>query len=158
MADALSNYMESGVLNLMLRANTNSFGAPSNVSVALLRNHPAGSHPLTFTPTLGGIDVMAGDSMPEVASAGSYARASLGAPANATWNEVSTGGATSNTSAITFGAATEHWGYVSGVALMTSLTHGAGKILFHGALTTPRDVANGDTFKFSIGDLDITLT
>ena len=76
MADALSNYMESGVLNLMLRANTNSFDAPSNVSVALLRTHDSNW----------GIDAMAGDSMPEVASAGSYSRESLGAPANATWN------------------------------------------------------------------------
>jgi hypothetical protein len=148
MADALSNYMESGVLNLVLRANTNSFAAPSNVSVALLRNHDSNWD----------IDVMAGDSMPEVASAGSYARKSLGAPANASWDEVSTGGATSNSSAITFPAATAHWGMVSGVALVTSLTHGAGKILFHGALTTPRDVTNGDTFRFSAGDLDITLT
>ena len=148
MADALSNYMESGVLNLMLRANDNSFAAPTNVSIALLRNHDENWD----------IDVMAGDSMPEVVEIGSYARADLGAPANATWNEVSTGGATSNTSAISFPAATAHWGYVSGVALMTSLTHGEGKILFHGALTTPRDVVNGDTFRFSAGDLDITLT
>ncbi len=148
MADALSNYMESGVLNLMLRANSNSFAAPSNVSVALLRNHDENWD----------IDVMAGDSMPEVASAGSYSRKSLGAPANASWDEVSTGGATANSSAITFDPATADWGYVSGVALMTSLTHGAGKILFHGALTTPRIVTDGDTFRFSAGDLDITLT
>ena len=148
MSDAMSNYMESGVLNLVLRANTNSFAAPTNVSIALLRNHDENWD----------IDVMAGDSMPEVASAGSYARKSLGAPANADWNEVSTGGATANSSAITFNSATADWGYVSGVALMTSLTHGEGKILFHGALTTPRIVTNGDTFRFSAGDLDITLT
>ena len=148
MADAMSNHMESGVLNLMLRANSNSFAAPTNVSVALLRNHDS-NWP---------IEDGAGDSMPEVASAGSYARKSLGAPANATWDEISTGGATANSSAITFDPATADWGYVSGVALMTSLTHGAGSILFLGALTTPRIVANGETFRFSAGDLDITLT
>lgn len=148
MTDALSNYMESGVLNLVLRANTNSFAAPANVSVALLTNHD----------TYWGLDAKNGGTMPEVASAGSYARVTLGAPANATWNEVNANGATSNTSAITFATATAHWGMVSGVALVTSSTHGAGSILFHGALTTARDVSSGDTFKFSAGDLDITLT
>ena len=148
MSDAMSNYMESGVLNLILRANTNSFAAPSNVSVSLLTNHDSNW----------GVDAKNGGTMPEVANAGSYARVSLGAPANADWNEVSTGGATSNSAAVTFPAATAHWGMVSGVALVTSATYGAGRILFHGALTTAKDVTSGDTFKFNAGDLDITLT
>ena len=148
MSDAMSNYMESGVLNLILSANTNSFAAPSNVSVALLTNHD----------TNWGLDAKNGETMPEVANAGSYARASLGAPANATWNEINANGATSNTSSISFAAASAHWGMVAGVALVNSATHGAGRILFQGALTTARDVTSGDTFKFDAGDLDITLT
>jgi|TARA_B100000029_G_scaffold417245_1_gene421799 hypothetical protein len=148
MSDAMSNYMESGVLNFILRSNSNSFAAPSNVSVALLTNHDSNW----------GVDAKNGGTMPEVANANGYARVDLGAPANADWNEVSTGGATSNSSAINFPEATAHWGMVSGVALVTSATHGAGSILFHGALTTPRDVTSGDTFKFNAGDLDITLT
>ena len=148
MSDSMSNYMESGVLNLVLRANTNSFAAPANVSVSLLANHD----------TYWGLDAKNGETMPEVANAGSYARVTLGAPANASWNEVNANGATSNASVVTFPTATAHWGMVSGVALVTSATHGAGKILFHGALTTARDISSGDTFKFNAGDLDITLT
>jgi len=148
MSDAMSNYMESGVLNFVLRANSNSFAAPSNVSVALLTNHDSNW----------GVDAKNGGTMPEVANAGSYARVDLGAPSNADWDEVSTGGATSNSSAVTFAAATAHWGMISGVALVTSATYGAGSVLFHGALTTPVDVTSGSTFKFNAGDLDITLT
>ena len=78
MSDAMSNYMESGVLNFVLRANSNSFAAPSNVSVALLTNHDSNW----------GVDAKNGGTMPEVANAGSYARGDLGAPSNADWDEL----------------------------------------------------------------------
>ena len=41
------------------------------------------------------------------------------------------------------------------MAIVDALT--AGNVLFHGALTTPRIVLDGDTFKFNAGDIDITL-
>ena len=51
--------------------------------------------------------------------------------------------------------ATGDWGMVSGVIVSDHAS--AGNILLHGSLTTPRDVKNGDVFKFNAGDLDITF-
>lgn len=144
---AFSDWAESGVLNLLFRSNTNSFGAPSNVSVALCKNVPTESQ--------------TGATIPELTFANGYGRANLGAPANATWTEVtqdaSSSGTFDNVSAITFGPATADWGYVSGVAICTSYGVGSGNVLLFGALATPRIVLNGDTFQFAIGDIDIYL-
>ena len=41
---ALSDYAESGILNLLLRGNTNTFAAPSNVSIALCSGVPIDSN------------------------------------------------------------------------------------------------------------------
>ena len=140
---ALSNYAESGILNLLLRGNTNSFAAPSNVSIALCSGVP--------------VDSNTGSSIPELANAGNYSRVSLGSPSDGDWDYVTTAGATANTSTATFPTANANWGIVSGVAIVNNTTHGAGQVLFHGKLTTARTVLNGDTFKFNAGDIDITL-
>lgn len=141
-----SNYAESGILNYLFRSNTNTFAAPATVAVALCSNVPSESHD--------------GDTIPEIANAGSYARVDLGAPANSDWTEVaqvSESGGISNAADITFPTATADWGYVSGVAIVTSATHGQGRMLLWGALTTPRVVLNGDTFKFTAGQMNIYL-
>ena len=140
---ALSDYAESGILNLLLRGNTNTFAAPSNVSIALCSGVP--------------IDSNTGATIPELKNGSSYARVSLGSPSDGDWDVFTTGGATANTSTATFPPATGNWGIVSGVAIVNNATHGAGQVLFHGKLTTARTVLNGDTFKFNAGDIDITL-
>ena len=80
---------------------------------------------------------------------GSYARVQV------TGWDAPSDGATQNTGAITFPTATGDWGMVSGVIVSDHAS--AGNILLHGSLTTPRDVKNGDVFKFNAGDLDITF-
>ena len=141
-----SDYAESGILNWMFRSNTNTFGAPSTVAVALCSNVPSESQH--------------GGTIPELANAGSYARVDLGAPSNSDWSEisqVSDSGSISSSADITFPTATTNWGYVSGVALTTSATWGAGQVLVWGQLTTPRVVLSGDTFKFTAGQIVLNL-
>ena len=65
---ALSDYAESGILNLLLRGNTNTFAAPSNVSIALCSGVP--------------IDSNTGATIPELKNGSSYARVSLGSPSD----------------------------------------------------------------------------
>jgi len=144
---AMSDYLEAAIVNHLLRTDT--FSKPSNISIALLTNHDANW----------ALDAKTGATIPEVANSNAYARKSLSAPANGTWDAPGTGSpTTSNTAAVEFAAASGgNWGYVSGIAIVDSLTYGAGNVLFHGALTTPRIVTDGDTFKFNAGDIDITL-
>jgi hypothetical protein len=70
-----------------------------------------------------------------------------------------TDGATSNTAEVSWGPVSADWddgnGDVTYVAIMSALT--AGLVLYYGALTTAKTVTNGDTFKFNIGDLAISI-
>lgn len=141
-----SNWAESGILNMLFRANTNGFTAPLNISIALTGPVP--------------LETQNGATMNELPNAGSYARVNLGAPANASWTEpsqVANSGNISNVSDITFPTATANWGWVSGVAIMNSGVYGLGEIICYGALATPREVLNGDTFKFSSTNLNLYL-
>lgn len=142
-----TDYAESGILNLLFRSNSNSFAAPTNVSIALCSTVPTESQ--------------TGATIPELPFANGYGRRDLGAPANATWNEITQtaqgSGLIDNVSTLSFGPATADWGYVSGVAICTSYGVGSGNVLIVGALATPRDVKSGDTFQFGAGDIDILL-
>jgi hypothetical protein len=142
-----SNYAESGILNFLFRGNSNSFTRPLEIAVALCSNVPTESQH--------------GGTIPEVANAGSYARANLGAPTNSLFGEVtqnpSDSGLIENSSDITFTTATANWGWVSGIAITDSGVYGAGQVLLYGALTTPREVLSGDTFRLSAGNIDIYI-
>ena len=46
-----------------------------------------------------------------------------------------------------------NWGYASGVIITDALS--GGNVLMKGALTTPRNILDGDTFRFSSTDLDV---
>jgi hypothetical protein len=87
----------------------------------------------------------------EVTNANGYARQAVtfGTPS---------AGATSNTGAVTFPAATGSWGTVVGLAVVTSATHGAGDIIGYGAATPNKTVAATDVVEFPIGDIDVTFT
>lgn len=142
-----TDYAESGILNMLFRGNSNSFGAPGNISFALCRDVPSESQ--------------TGATIPELTFANGYGRVNLGAPANASWVEVTQtaqgSGFIDNATTISFGPATADWGYVSGVAICTSYGVGSGNVLVVGALATPRDVRSGDTFQFDVGAVDLFL-
>ena len=125
---AMSNYLENALLNAVLR-NT-SYTSPSTVFVALY----------TTDPGEGGTGT-------EV-SGGSYARVAgtFGAPSN---------GVSTNSAAVEFAQATGSWGTVGYVGLHDAIT--TGNLLFYGSLTTSKTIESGDVFKFSTGELSVTL-
>ena len=131
---AMSDYLEAQLLNLIFRTQT--AWKPSAIYFALYTAAPSDSG--------GGTEV----------TGGSYARVQV-TQADANWNAPGTGGLTDNVSAITFAAATANWGTVTHVGIFDAST--SGNLLFHGALTSSKTVNSGDTFRFSAGDMDITL-
>lgn len=128
---AMSDYLENLVLENVLNNGANPASTSVYVALATTPTDDAG----------GGTEV----------SGGSYARV------------IRTGGFTvsgvatraGNTAIIPFPTATADWGTVTHVKIFDALV--AGNLLFHGALTTPRLVENGDTFSISIDTLGITL-
>ena len=143
----MSNFLESGLINFLLRGNSNNFAAPLNISVALCSGVPD--------------DASTGSTLPELPNAGGYARVNLGAPSNSIFTEITqahgifSSGLTDNVSAITFPQATANWGWTSGIAVVNSGVYGAGQVLFWGRLNTPREILLNDTFSVGAGDLDI---
>ena len=138
---AASDFLEAEILKHIFR--TGSFTKPTVLAIALCTAAPVDADTGALTSK-------------EVANAGAYARQTLN-PLDANWTAPGVGGLTDNASAITFPVATANWGTVTHVAITDSATYGAGNLLLHGALTTSKVVNTGDTFKFNIGDLDITL-
>ena len=49
------------------------------------------------------------------------------------------------------------WGTIVAVAIVDSTTYDAGNMLLHGILNDPVTINNGDTFKISSNDLNITF-
>jgi hypothetical protein len=141
---AMSDYLENKIIDYIFRGTTTAFN-PTTVYVGL--------HTGTTTDAGGGTEV----------SGGAYARIQVG-PADASWTNTAggvgavnsgTGGLTDNAADITFVTASASWGIVTHVGIWDAVT--GGNLLFHGALTASKTVDNGDTFKFTLGDLDITL-
>jgi hypothetical protein len=66
-----------------------------------------------------------------------------------------TNGATTNTATITFPTASANWGTVVAFGIFSLST--AGDMLAYADLTLSKQVQNGDTASFAIGDIDITL-
>jgi len=82
-----------------------------------------------------------------------YARASV--TNNATNWPAAAAGAKANGTDITFNQASGSWGTITYFAIYDHPT--GGNMLGYGDLTTSKTIVNGDTPKFSTGDLDITL-
>lgn len=127
-----SDFMENAIIDMM----RNVTGPTVAVYVAL------------FTDTATGAELEAGTLTNEV-SGGSYARELAGLTAGS-------GGLSSNAADIIFTTATAAWGTVAFVALMDAVT--AGNVLMYSPLDVDKVVGDGDTFKISAGDLDITIT
>lgn len=133
---AMSDYLEAEIRKHIFR--TGSFTKPSALYVALFTAAPNDAG--------GGTEV----------SGGSYARVQRD-PADANWTAASgTNGLTDNAAAITFPAPTADWGQVTHFGIFDASS--SGNLLFHGAITTPKTVNNGDPAPaFAIGAIAITL-
>lgn len=132
----MSDYLENQLRMHIFRTGT--FAKPAALYVALFTAAPNDAG--------GGTEV----------SGGSYARVAR-APGDANWTAPdSTGGLTDNAAAITFPAPTADWGQITHFAIFDAAS--AGNLLFHGALTVPKTVNNGDPApSFPAGSLDVTF-
>ena len=151
---ALSDYLESGLLNHIFR--TEAFAKPTNISVALTSGINS--------------DSMQGWSIYELptginGSGTGYARVDLGAPASVgdqKWSHQDTdieagSGVIRNSGQIIFTSALHDWGWVSGIAILDSSTYGSGNMLMHAQVTTPRVIYTGDNVKFDMNTLEISF-
>ena len=71
-------------------------------------------------------------------------------------NAAGSPGLISNTSDVDFVTATANWGTVSHMAIEDAAATSA-NFLFHGDLVASKVVNSGDTFKFLVGDIDVSL-
>ena len=124
---ALSDYAENKLLDHLL--GTAAFTAPSTVYIGLSTG--------SFADDNSGTEL----------TGSNYARKSIAFDSAAS-------GATDNTSAVEFNAATGSWGDVSHFGLFDASS--GGNLLVHGAFTTAKTIASGDVLKIDAGDLDIT--
>lgn len=142
---ALSNYLESGILNHVLNLGGSAVPRYSTVYIGLVGGYNANaleSGVLTSEVTTGG-----------------YGRQAY-TSSSSTWITPYTSGtatATHNKNAIEFPAATADIGNVSGVIIVDSITTGEGNILFYGQLSNARNIRTNDQFVFSSGALKITF-
>lgn len=133
---AISDYLENVIIDKLLR--NQAYTPPTTVYLAL------------FTAVTG----LESDNPTGEVSGGSYARQSCALDA-------ASGGATANTSDISFPIATANWGHITHVALVdheTNTTWGTNvHVLVWGELTDHRDIYAGDLFQVLAGELDIAL-
>jgi len=137
---AFSDYLENKVLDHVLNnGRALTYAPPTTLYFALftssggLENNTVGEQTeITGTP---------------------YARQALDGSTN--YFTVSSGGAVSNYDDVEFPVATQDWGTITHVAIMDALT--SGNVLIWGALISSKIIENGDQFKFTAGNLDITI-
>jgi len=125
---AASNYAENLALKFLLGVNT-AATRPSAHFVALFTTNP--------TDAGSGTEV----------SGTYYARTAV---AFTVTDDTAT-----NTAAVTFPAAGSNWGTVSHIGIYDAST--AGNLIFHGSVTTAKQIDSGDTFTISTSNLSITL-
>lgn len=130
----MSDYLEAQILNVIFR--TQVAWKPPAVYIALYTAAPSDAG--------GGTEV----------TGGAYARQQV-SQADAEWNAPGAGGTIDNVNAITFPKATANWGTVTHMAVHDAVT--AGNLLFHRILAASKIVNTDDTFKFDVGDHDVTL-
>ena len=167
---ALSDYLESGLLNHVFRGG--SFPKPTNVSVALTSGIPLDSNTGKaivyggYLPEIpSGIDFNGNPTLQAVSSGTGYERVPLGDPSvagNTKWshteNDIATGsGFIRNSGNIIFNTALTDWGWVSGIAIIDNSTLGDGNLLMHAQLSNPRVIYTGDNVKFDVGTLEISF-
>lgn len=136
---AMSDYLENTLANFVL--GSQSFSKPGTVYLALYTGAPSDSG--------GGTEVSSGLS--------GYSR--LAVTNNATnWpNAHPTTGVKTNGTVFTFPTALTNWGTITHFAIFDAPT-GSNNMLYWGALSTGRVINAGDTPRFAVGDLEVTLT
>ena len=139
----MSDYLETSLVTHIFR--TSSWSKPSVLAIALLTTVADDDDTGQFSTSTG----------VEVVSAGAYARTANN-PADANWDAAS-GGATANTSAITFPTATGSWGTIQGLAIVDNATFDTGNMLFHSSIGTPRAIGVGDTAEIAAGAITVTF-
>ena len=123
----LSDYAENKLLDHLL--GTTTYTAPTTVYIGLATQ--------SFTDANSSVEL----------TGNNYARKSIAFDDAAS-------GATDNTSAVEFNAATGSWGSVSHFGIFDQSS--GGNLLLHGAFQNPKTIASGDVLKIDAGDLDIT--
>ena len=131
---ALSDHAENLLLNFLLTTGTAT--RPTNWYVALYTSAPNDAS----TGSSGGTEV----------SGNGYSRQSV------SWDAASgTGGTTSNSGTVTFTASGGSFGTVTHLAIADAST--GGNLLWHGAMTASKTVADGDSLQFAAGAIDLTI-
>ena len=129
---AKSNYLENEILDHILGKGTRDFTSPVSLFMAISTADPSED----------------GSSLTEPNTSHGYARQAI------TFGAAS-GGATSNTGAISFGAnTTTNWGTITHFAIMDGSS--GGNMLYKGALTASKLIEVGDSLDFAIGEVDIS--
>ena len=83
-------------------------------------------------------------------STGGYTRQSV------TFDAASSpGGTTSNSGTVSFTASGADYGTVTHIGIFDAVS--SGNLLWHGAMTASKTIADGDTLEFSAGNIDLTL-
>lgn len=131
---SFSDFLELELLDHVFMKG--AYTPPTNIHVALC----------TADPT----DAGTGSTITEP-SGGSYARVST---AGTDWDAAASG-AIANATVIQFPQATGDWGTITHFALIDAAS--AGNMIGHGTLSVSKTVGSGDTAKFAIGELDVTL-
>lgn len=127
---ALSDYAEKLLLDFLMTSGTAT--RPTAWYVALYTAAPSDSG--------GGTEV----------STGGYARQSVSFDAAS-----SPGGTTSNSGEVSFTASGADYGTVTHMGIFDAAS--SGNLLWHGALTASKTVADGDTLTFAVGNIDLTM-
>lgn len=143
MAGKFSVYGANQVLNKVLRGT--DFTVPGSYWVALFK---------AATETTLRANNVAGST--EVGAGLGYARKEIRGATALTFS-LSTAGATQLSDIVLWDAATGAWGTVTYAALVDSATPGAGNIILYGALTVPKAVDTGDTFRVPSGLFTVGL-
>lgn len=136
---ALSNYLESALVDHIFRGTAFSHTTPASFYVALYTAAPSDAG--------GGTEVTIG--------ANNYARVAVTRAAGSWAATDGSNGVTSNVSAITFPTPSGSWGTVTHFGILDASS--AGNLLFHGALTVQQTINTGNTVSFSAGQLQITF-
>jgi hypothetical protein len=139
---SFTNYTAQALLNSLF-GKTSNFGALASapsIYVGLSSTTPAEDGTNVTEP-----------------SGGAYARVLVAA---GNWNAATSADPSliDNSAEIAFPTATADWVGGSNLTYFVIFdASGAGNLLMAGALTVAKPVLNGDTAKFAIGDLDVTL-
>ena len=128
---ALSDYAEKLILDWMM--TTGSATRPTNWYVGLYTAAPSDAG--------GGTEV----------SGSGYAREPVVFAA-----ATSGTGTTSNTGIVSFTASGGNWGSITHIGIHDAAS--AGNLLWHGSLAAAKNVDDGDSLEFAVGNIDLTVS